>query len=306
MTDLRKIDINLLVVLNAILEEKNLTKAGEQVGLSQSAVSGALTRLREHFHDDLLDRKGKSFELSDRAIEIQPLVRKALSEIDQLYNILPNFDAASSDRTFTIAASDYVVSVISQPLLKVLGEIAPKVKIDFEVMPSVKGVSQVDLLRRDVIISSVGTGIAGKRKSLFSDRFVCVVDKNHPRLRQGTLSYNDLEELRMVKAGFGEAINTGVDIWLAESGIVPKVTETVSGFLPVPFAVARSTKYGLIPKKLAIRHLEHLGLVMAETPLPKNILIEAVHWHPSKTQDPAVSWLVEALRQASELIEDED
>jgi DNA-binding transcriptional LysR family regulator len=305
VNDLRRIDVNLIVVLDAILAERNLTRAGDAVGLSQSAVSGALNRLRQQYSDELLVRSGRGFELTDKARELQPLVTKAMQEIERLYNILPEFDAQNANRVFTIATSDYVLSILSKPLLEMLKDEAPGVDISFEVLPTVNGISQIDLLRRDVMIAGVGTGIAGKRKSLFSDRFVCLVDAKNPRLRQNALSLSDLEELRMVRSSFGETIVTGVDQWLSESGVVPKVSESVFGFLPVPYAVANSTKYGILPEKLARKYADELGLVIAETPLPKNMLIEAVHWHPSKTQDPAIIWLVDLLRRTAEKIETE-
>ena len=174
--------------------------------------------------------------------------------------------------------------------------------ISFDSLPPDASVSPVDLLRRDVIISG-DPRIAGKRKSLFSDRFVCIVDDKNPRLRGGKLSLADLEELRFVRATFGEDITTQVDQLLSQAGVVPRIGITVRGFVPVPFAVADSTMIGFVPERLAEQYKESLGLVIAETPLPPSMLIEAVHWHPSKTSDPALKWLIEMLRKTSENIE---
>mgnify|MGYP000467499229 FL=1 len=170
-------------------------------------------------------------------------------------------------------------------------------------MPPESDVSPVDLLRRDVIIAGVGQGIAGKRKSLFSDRFVCLVDAKNPRLRAGKLSLVDLEELRYVRVTFGENLTTQVDQMLSQAGVIPRIGVTVRGFLPVPFAVTESTMIGFVPERLALQYCELLGLVIAETPLPQSMLIEAVHWHPSKTQDPALKWLIEMLRKTAEIID---
>ena len=303
MTDLRRIDVNLIVVLDAILTEMNLTRAGELVGMSQPAVSGALARLRTQFDDPLMVRKGKTFEATPRALELKPLVALAMQEIQRTFEILPTFDPKTSTRTFYIETSDYVLSLITSPLINLIEKEAPGVTIAFDVMPPELGISQIDLLRRDVIIAGVGQGIAGKRKSLFSDRFVCLVDAKNPRLRAGKLSLVDLEELRYVRVTFGENLTTQVDQMLSQAGVIPRIGVTVRGFLPVPFAVTESTMIGFVPERLALQYCELLGLVIAETPLPQSMLIEAVHWHPSKTQDPALKWLIEMLRKTAEIID---
>ncbi len=302
MTDLRRIDVNLIVVLGAILTEMNLTRAGEAVGMSQPAVSGALARLRQQYGDPLLVRKGRVFELTERAEALKPLVVEAMNEIQRTFEIMPTFDPKVSTRTFSIAASDYVLSQMTGQLLALIEKEAPGVNISFDSLPPDASVSPVDLLRRDVIISG-DPRIAGKRKSLFSDRFVCIVDEKNPRLRLGKLSLADLEELRFVRATFGDDITTQVDQLLSQAGVVPRIGITVRGFVPVPFAVADSTMIGFVPERLAEQYKDSLGLVIAETPLPQSMLIEAVHWHPSKTTDPALKWLVEMLRKTSENIE---
>ena len=302
MTDLRRIDVNLIVVLDAILTEMNLTRAGEAVGMSQPAVSGALARLRQQYGDPLLVRKGRVFELTELAEALKPIVTEAMTEIQRTFEIMPTFDPKVSTRTFSIAASDYVLSQMTGQLLELIEQEAPGVNISFDSLPPDASVSPVDLLRRDVIISG-DPRIAGKRKSLFSDRFVCIVDDKNPRLRGGKLSLADLEELRFVRATFGEDITTQVDQLLSQAGVVPRIGITVRGFVPVPFAVADSTMIGFVPERLAEQYKESLGLVIAETPLPPSMLIEAVHWHPSKTSDPALKWLIEMLRKTSENIE---
>jgi LysR family nod box-dependent transcriptional activator len=302
MTDLRRIDVNLIVVLDAILTEMNLTRAGEAVGMSQPAVSGALARLRQQYGDPLLVRKGRVFELTELAEALKPIVTEAMTEIQRTFEIMPTFDPKVSTRTFSIAASDYVLSQMTGQLLALIEKEAPGVNISFDSLPPDASVSPVDLLRRDVIISG-DPRIAGKRKSLFSDRFVCIVDEKNPRLRGGKLSLADLEELRFVRATFGEDITTQVDQLLSQAGVVPRIGITVRGFVPVPFAVADSTMIGFVPERLAEQYKESLGLVIAETPLPPSMLIEAVHWHPSKTSDPALKWLIEMLRKTSENIE---
>lgn len=303
MTDLRRIDVNLIVVLDAILTEMNLTRAGEVIGMSQPAVSGALARLRTQFDDPLLVRKGKVFEPTPRALELRPIVAQAMQEIQRTFEILPTFDPATSTRTFYIEASDYTLAQITAPLINLIEAAAPGVHLSFDSMPPELGISQVDLLRRDVIIAATGLGIAGKRKALFSDTFVCIVDANNPRLVDGALDLAALAELRHCAVSFGEGVPTPMDYALSDAGIVPRNGVTVHGFLPVPFAIAGSSMFGFVPERVANEYNAKLGLVVAQTPLTAATLIESVHWHPSKNNDPALKWLVGMLRQAAEVVE---
>jgi DNA-binding transcriptional LysR family regulator len=303
VTDLRRVDVNLIVVLDAILSEKNLTRAGELIGMTQPAVSGALARLRQQFDDPILVRSGRGFELTPKGVELQPLVSRAMHEISRTLDLRPTFDPTTSSRTFLISASDYVLSQMTSPLLLLLEREAPGVKVDFDSLPAETMVEPNDLLRRDVLIVGTGRGIPGKRQSLFSDRFVCIVDATNPRLRDGKLSLTDLADLRHVRSSFGSHAITHVDEILSTAGITPRVGISVQGFLPVPFAVAGTTMVGHVPERLALQHRDSLGLAIAETPLNSATLVEAAHWHPSKTGDPALRWLVAMLRKASEIVE---
>ncbi|MFT4306253.1 MAG: LysR family transcriptional regulator [Microbacterium sp.] len=301
MTDSRKLDFNLIVVLDALLSERNLTRAGERVGMTQPAVSGALARLREIFDDPLLEREGRGFVLTPRAESLIPVIAESMNEVARVFDVLPEFDPAVSARTFEVAASDYVLSEITSPLLRLLERDAPHTRVAFSGLPVDAVISPIDLLRTDVTIVGTGRGVPGKRASLFSDRFVCVVDAANPMLVDGALSLAALGRLRHVRSAFGAS--THIDDMHSAAGLVPQVAATVQGFLTVPFTVAGTPWVGWVPERTANRYAAALGLVIAQTPIAPSVLIEAAHWHPSKSDDPALQWLVGELRAAAELVE---
>lgn len=305
MTDLRKIDVNLIVVLDAILNELNLTRAGEAVGMSQPAVSGALARLRQQFDDPLLVRNGRSFELTEVAQAIKPLVNEAMIEIQRTFDLLPTFDPATSTRTFHIGATDYLLSQMTSPLLKLLQEEAPLVDIDFNVLPLDLEVSLIDLLRRDVLIASATLGIPGKRQSLFSDSFVGIARKGNPLVKNGAIDAAGLAEAELVQMVMGGAGLNQIDLGLSQVGITPKTAISVRSVMSIPFMVSGTDLIGWVPEKLGLQYRDVLELDIIETPLPRATLIESVHWHPTKSTDPAIGWLVSMLRKASELLEEE-
>lgn len=200
MGDLRGVDINLIVVLDAILTERSLTRAGEAIGLTQPAVSGAVAKLRKLLDDPLLVRNGRTYDLTPRALALEPVVRAAMSEVGRTFNLRPLFDPATSDRQFRISASDYALSVMTGPLLRMLEEQAPGVSIEFS---SMNNIEPVDLLREDVAIVSAAHGVPGKRQScgvcrslaVFCDRFVSLVadDEN-------------------ARGGFNDVVGNGVEL----------------------------------------------------------------------------------------------
>ena len=300
MGDLRSIDINLLVVLDAVLAERSLTRAGDAVGMTQPSVSGALAKLRRLLGDELLVRSGRGFELTPRAVELQPLIREALDQVGRTFNLRPMFDPRSSGRRFQISASDYALATMTAPLLAVLAEEAPGVSVEFDALNMV---GPIDLLRKDVVVASANRGVPGKRQSLFSDRFVVIVRRDHPRLREGTLTADDMNAMSFVAVEFADNVVMVANDALAAAGITPRVALSLPGFLTVPYMIAGTDLYGIVPERVAERYGAGLGLVVAETPMLHSTLVEAVFWHPSKTKDPALRWLVGMLRKTAERIE---
>jgi len=303
VTDLKRIDLNLLVVLDAILNEMNLTRAGEVVGMSQPAVSGALSRLRQQFDDELLERKGRKYQLTALAESLKPSVTEAMLEIRRTFDLLPTFDAATSTRTFYIGATDYFLSQITSPLLNLLKVEAPFVDIKFSVLPHDPTIAEIDLLRRDVLIASPQIGLPGKKQALFSDSFVLIARKGHPAVKKGKLTIEQIKTLPRVTLNLGNKTNQ-VDKLFADLGLTPEQeVVAVNEVSLVPLMVSETDNIGMVQERLATRLLDTLGLQIVETDLPHITLIESVHYHPSKSNDPAIMWLIGMLRKASEIID---
>jgi LysR family nod box-dependent transcriptional activator len=298
--ELRGVDINLLVVLDAVLSERSLTRAADVLGTSQPTVSSAVAKLRGMLDDPLLVRSGRLSDLTPRAEALQPVVRAALDEIDRTLNLRPMFDPLTSGRHFRLSASDYALSIMTAPLLGLLESAAPHITIDFGPLSNV---GPVDLLRDDVVVASAARGVPGKHQALFSDTMVCVVRRGHPRLVDGALDLEALAALPYVQVAFGEGIVMYADESLADVGVVPRVARTVPGFLPVPFTVAGSDRYGFVPARVADRYAGELGLEVARIPVSLPVLVESAFWHPSRNDDPALRWLVSILREVAERVE---
>src|ERR1700677_4298632 len=144
---LRRMDLNLVLPLDALLEERHVTRAAESIGIGQPAMSASLARLRRLFGDPLLVRNGRVHELTPLAQALVEPVHATLTSIGQLLATTPHFDPGTDERTFTVVASDYVTLILLRPLLERLYEEAPHVAVN--VIP-VSGATQVELERSQV------------------------------------------------------------------------------------------------------------------------------------------------------------
>ena len=293
------VDLNLAVALAALLEERNVTRAGERVAMSQPAMSAALARLRTHFGDELLHRVGRRYELTPLGAELLPVVRRALAAAEIALGHRAGFDPATSDSHFTVAISDYAITVLAEPLLTTLAARAPHVALDLEPLPPAGSDLPSHLLRCDLMVGPLGYRLPGSRTVVFRDRFVCIVAAGHPRLRDGRLTLEDLAAMSHAALGSGGMDDTPADRLLASLGVRRRVEVTVQGLLPLPLAVSGTDLCAFVPARLAARCRAPLGLVTPEVPFALPELVEAAHWHPSRSGDPALAWLRDLIIEAA-------
>jgi DNA-binding transcriptional LysR family regulator len=287
------IDLNLLAVLGALLEHRNVTRAGERLSLSQPTMSGALARLRQHFGDELLIRSGREYQLTPMASRLLPAVREALSQVDRTITLPAEFDPATSRRRFTIAISAQSILVLSG-LLRRVHELAPGVRLDtWPVTAKLLGADH-SRLGYDVLIGPEGFRADGEPEVLLRDRVVYVADPANPRLRDGHLAAEDLAALPHAAAQVPQA-GLIVDA-LGRLGVTPDVVATTGGWLSLPFLVAGTDLVAAVPERLARLVGEAAGVTVAEPPFGTVALIEAAWWHPLHATDPALTWLRGIIR----------
>lgn len=291
------IDLNLLTPLHALLTEKNVSYAANKVQMSQPAMSGALSRLREYFDDELLVRSGKGYELTSFSESLLPEVIEALESISTVFSSKTNFMPESTDRTFKILVSDYAMSVIVVPLLGEISRLAPNVRIHFEPIPNNAEDFESLLLLTDILIGAGGYDIPGEKELYFSDNFVCIIRNENTLVPAGELDLEVLKSLPHLSAHFG---NSKTPATLAfERAIGYTITgHKNAGLLQLPFAVAESDLVAFVPRRLAIQSAEYLPLRIEELPFEGADLVEYLHWHPSRTKNASSMWLRDLLKLA--------
>src|SRR5919202_4526588 len=129
VVSLPNLDLNLLIALDALLDQRGVTRAAQQLGLSQPALSASLARLRRHFGDELLSRTGNEYRLTPLAAQLKPRVRVALDGVERVFTAQPEFDPAESTREFSVLLSDYACAVVGNELAQLLSEEAPSARL---------------------------------------------------------------------------------------------------------------------------------------------------------------------------------
>jgi DNA-binding transcriptional LysR family regulator len=293
------LDLNLLRTLQALLDTRNVTRAGERLHLSQPATSAALAKLRRHFDDELLVRVGREMQLTPLAQTLLPLATEALVHVERTFDVRLEFDASSSDRRFRVRASDYATSMVNEPLRRLLAREAPGVSVQFAPPPSERLASVVT--EADLLVAPVGFGMGGPHDVVLRDHFVAVVSRHHPALQAGADVVTLLRDLPHAVGTFGEGIVTPADRLLEQLDIRRRVAAEVSGLLALPMLVVGTDLIALVPYRLAHRFDRPDELAVLEIPgAASTPLVEAVWWDPSRTEDSALQWLRGAFVRACE------
>jgi DNA-binding transcriptional LysR family regulator len=288
--NLAKYDLNLLVALDALLTEKNVTHAGDRIGLSQSAMSGVLSRLRYMFKDELLVRVGRRMELTPRAEELIEPLRACIREVEDLLSAGMTFEPQSEHRVFTLAASDYLILMLLQPLIEKISVIAPNISIRVVQLDQAK----LDALAEDAIdfvIMPSEVPANFPSKMLFEDRWVCAVCAHNPEVGAHLTEkqYLSLPHLGYTTSGEEDA---GVaDSYLSRIGVQRHVSASVQSFLLAPFVIAGTRMVTLLHRKLAERLAVCANIRLIEPPFDLPAVHESIFWNPRHTSDPAHVWM---------------
>ncbi|MGH3390309.1 MAG: LysR family transcriptional regulator [Actinomadura sp.] len=291
-------DLNLLVVLDALLAERNVSNAGRRLGLSQPATSASLARLRKMFGDPLLVRQGRELTLTAEAEQLIQPVRQILNLVQQTIEQRPGFDPSTDTRTFSISASDYATLILLSPFVRTVAAEAPGVTI--HVLPRSRDPRRLlDTDKADLVIEPRELlGDAGfPSHPLFCDRWLCAVDAANPAVSAQQITLDEYLRLPHLVYNIGSDRQLNLaDQHLAELGTPRRIEVTVESFLLVPFLI-RGTSLASLVLERAARQLAAAatGIRLLPPPLPLPDIHEMMYWHPRHTTDPAHRWVRERL-----------
>jgi DNA-binding transcriptional LysR family regulator len=297
---LSAIDLNLLVVLRALLSERHVTRAAARVGLSQSATSHALSRLRELYDDPLLVRSGRALTLTSRAARLLPALERGLSALENVVAGEPEFEPSSARRTFTIGMADYMQALIAGSLLRELATRAPGIDLAIVVFPNLR-----ELVESGAI--DLGVGISGpttrmwSHEPLFKEGFVCMVRRDHPEIKKAPSLDKYLAQRHVVVAPAGTP-GSRVDTVLAQRGLQRRVALRVTNFLIAPVVVCETDFINTMPTRLARQLAKSYPLRLVPPPFELEQFEHCMFWHPRNDQDPAQRWLRGIVAEVSKAV----
>lgn len=298
--DLRNVDFNLLLPLQALLEERSVTRAAGRMQMSQPALSATLSRLRKHFGDELLQRNGNSYDLTPLASHLLERLRSATRSVERVFSAQADFEPTKSTRQFTIFSSDYCVAMIGAALSTLMSEVTPGVGLRFLNMNSNVVDDAPDSVRDfDGVFIPHGYLKNQPYLDLFEDRWVCIVDAGNS-LVGDTLQFTDLARLAWVGSFTGRSEFTPAWKQMELLGVQPRIEIAVAGFLPVPSVLSGTERIALVQERFA-RKIEATGQVrVLECPFDVVPFHEAFWWHPMYDRDPEHMWLRSMMTLAVE------
>jgi DNA-binding transcriptional LysR family regulator len=296
--DLHLFDLNLLVALDALLTERNVTRAGSTLHLSQSAMSGALARLRHHFRDELLVPGGRQMALTPVAEGLVEPVRDILLRIRGTLGSKPRFDPRTTTRHISIAVSDYIVEILMSDVLRRTHREAPLMTFELRGVGR-RATEDLERGELDFLISPEGyVSPSHPREVLFEDTYTCVAWADNDSVGTSlTLDeYLNLGHVEVRVAGAEPPGNYDVN-FLRRSNFKRRVEISVPTFSLAPQLVVGTSRVATIATRLAVKCAGRLPLKLIPLPIAIPPMVEMLQWHRVHEYDPANHWFRSLLKE---------
>ena len=296
--DIRSVDLNLLKAFDALMSERAVTRAAGRIGLSQPAMSHALSRLRDLFADDLFVRTATHMEPTPRAREIAPLVASAIERIEAALNLGNGFDPATSTGVFTAGMAEYAEVALVGRLTASFAAQAPNATLRLVPASGHEALEQLDRGEIDVAIAHL-QHLPSHIDSmlLLRDRFVLVARRGHP-IGKRALKVEDYAALNHVLVSPRGATSGAADRVLAEMELSRRISLLVATYLALPAALAQSDLVATVPERTA-RQLAGAGNLQI-SPLPLDLSqTVSMAWHRRTASEPAQTWFRSLLTEAA-------
>lgn len=286
----KNLDLNLLVALDTLIRVRNVSRAADEMFITQSAMSNALGRLREYFDDPLLIQVGRSMELSPLAVSLEQPLRDIIVRIETAVVSTPSFEPAEANRAISLIVSDYTLHTLIPTFLSTIAEHAPGLRIDLKPQQNFPHLllerGEADLL----IAPSIFCSANHPSEELLEDSFCCVVDA------EGPLASRPLTEDAFLSAGHvamrppngGESVTQRA---CRELGLEIRVEVTTFAFSSLPTLVRGTGRIALVQRRLAEQMAKLGGVALVEPPVVLPPLQQSVQWHGYRTRDPALVWI---------------
>ena len=289
------VDLNLLIVFDAVMQERNLTRAGKRLGLSQPAASHALARLRQMLHDDLFIRTPDGMRPTPRAEQMAQPVREALRELR--ITLEPEaFEPASSTREFSLAVNNYAARAIVPALARIVGNLAPRVSLDINPIGMRDVFDHLDAGGMDMALTTlVDGGERFKCVRVMDDDFVALLDGSHPAAEGAVIPAERLADIPHIAITSTGDDTSFIDDALEQRGLARTIATRVP-FLSVVLMLVGSDRLAVVPRRVAEDLARICPLVARELPFPSPRIVLSMIWHRRLDNHAAHRWLRDMVK----------
>lgn len=299
---LEGLDLNLLIALDALLSEKNVTRAAERLHITQPGMSAALQKLRSHFSDELLEPIGRKLELTPRGCALAGPVKSILLEIKSLSAKLDHFDSSTAQRVFRVASSTYCSDLLAVPVIRRLSELAPRISCHFDALQSgtfsrlVEG--QLDFavtIAPGLFGDAVAQDKSLSEEPFFTDRMTLIVAEGNDAVGD-VISFDELCDRPYAETRFGnDLVGLGERVWQQQSR-APRVRAWLPTFQLTLDAVSRTDLMAMVPARLVSVYRGRFRVRTLEVPFDVPLLEEQIIWHRRNDTDPGHRWFRNLLK----------
>ncbi|WP_017300274.1 LysR family transcriptional regulator [Nodosilinea nodulosa] len=300
--NLAGLDLNLLVVFDALIAAGSVTRAGERLGLSQPATSNALARLRRLTGDDLFVRTAAGLRPTPRALALAQQLSPVLRQIQGALLEDVTFDPATSDRVFAIGMSDYVEFTLLPRLMQRLQSVAPGVSLQIR-----SGDRQALFALLDEGAIDIACGLFPEavpwhqEQPLFQETYLCAARPGHPSLGDA-LSLDNYLALPHLLVSVKEDRVGRVDNLLAKQGLKRQVALSVPHFLAAPFVLAQTDLIATLARRVALGFAQTQPLKLLPLPFELEGFSIAMRWHRSSQSSPPAQWLRSLIGEVAQTL----
>jgi LysR family transcriptional regulator, nod-box dependent transcriptional activator len=293
----RRLDLNLLVALEALLTEKSVTRAAAKLNITQPAMSGALARMREYFEDPLVIQVGRHMELTPYAQSLVAPIHDIIMRIDSAIATEPAFDPTHSQRHFSMTVSDYVIRVVLQNVLIEVHREAPGITFEFR-QSSARVQDELESGEVDFVIGpEIDVLPEHPHEVLFEDTYT-VIAWAESTVVGDTLTFDEYLALRHVMFRNASRGVPSLERWFSQRyGEVRQIDVAAQSFDLLPYLVVGSDRIATIPSRLAQLFVKTLPLKTIAPPIELPVLTEILQWNVHRDPDPASRWLRTKIKE---------
>ncbi|KQO97575.1 LysR family transcriptional regulator [Leifsonia sp. Leaf264] len=302
-TSLARLDLNLLVSLDALLTERSVTRAAERLNLSQPALSASLARLRVHFNDQILARQGNSYQLTPLASRLAEQTGVALDAAQRVFSSQAAWDPTQSTREFTVYGSDYGFATVGRVVADLAADRAPHVRFRFmQHTPKIVEDALATLRSSDGLLLPHGFLSDLPYVDVSTDGWVIIASADNDSIGEA-VSMDDITTAPWVFTYQSRSAFTSATRQLQQLGIEPNVECVVEGFLTLPSFIAGTRRLGLIQAHLADFARQNPRIRVLAPPFEATPITNALWWHPIHRRDPEHIWMRELFIEAGGVVD---